>query len=475
MKNRDIPVYWAIIPITTLIVMLSMVIGCFGQDSIDGGSQIALLFSSSIAATIAIVGFKKKWTDLEKAIVDNIHTSASAIIILLLIGAIAGTWMVSGVVPTLIYYGLKILHPSIFLVATALICAGVAIITGSSWTTIATIGVAFMGIGSAMGFSEGWIAGAIISGAYFGDKISALSDTTILASSSCNVPLFDHIKYMFYTTVPSFSIAIIVFLVAGFITNPASANEELEIAEALKNTFNITPWILIVPLITGFLIYKKIPSLITLFLAVVAACIAMVIFQPHIIEQIGGSDNDAIFRSIMASCYGDTSIDTGSDLLNGLVHTSGMKGMLNTIWLILCAMCFGGTMTGSGMLQSITTFLLRFIRRTQTIVASTLCGGIFCNICTADQYISILITGNTFRELYKKRGLENRLLSRSIEDSATVTSVLIPWNSCGMTQSTVLGVSTLTYLPYCVFNYISPLISLIIASIGLKIYKTPEK
>ncbi len=469
LQSREMPIWLALIPMGVLVAMLALVIRVFGADAIAGGSQISLLVASSVAALIAIVVCRCKWSVLEDAIIDNIRTSASAIIMLLLIGAIASTWMLSGVVPTLMYYGLQIIHPKAFLAVACLICMVVAIVTGSSWTTIATIGVALMGVGEAQGFSEGWIAGAIISGAYFGDKVSALSDTTVLASTTARVPLFEHIRYMSITTIPSFVISLIVFMVVS-LTHTADATTQVgELSNVLKNSFNISPWLMLVPVITLILIAKRLPALVTLFISVVIACVAMVVAQPDIIRMVGGEGDFSTFRALMTVCSTETSIETGSVAINELVATSGMQGMLNTIWLVLCAMCFGGVMAGSGMLAAITRLFAKFVYRTSSIVASTLGMGIFANLVTADQYISIIITGNTFRDLYKKRGLEGRLLSRSIEDTATVTSVLVPWNSCGMTQSTVLGVSTLTYLPYCLFNLISPVVSLLAAIIGYKI------
>ena len=465
------PLWIATIPLAVLITTLALVIKCFGADAIMGGSQIALLFASSVAATLAITLCGCKWSTLEEAIIDNIRTSASAIIILLLIGAIASTWMLSGVVPTLICYGLEVIHPKCFLGIACIICALVSLVTGSSWTTIATIGVALMGIGQAMGFSEGWVAGAIISGAYFGDKISALSDTTVLASAAAKVSLFDHIKYMMITTIPSFIIATIIFFIVSVLHTPESAAQIEHISQTLHNTFNISAWLLIVPIITGLLIIKKLPALITLFAATFIAAIAMLVFQPDIVTSISGEGALSGFKGVMTVCSSSTSIETGDAMLNDLVATRGMGGMMSTIWLILCAMCFGGVMAGSGMLAALTRMFMRFAKRTFSIVASTIATGLFCNLATADQYISIIITGNTFGDLYRRRGLEARLLSRSVEDSATVTSVLIPWNSCGMTQSTVLGVATITYLPYCLFNILSPLLSLLMAAIGYKIVK----
>ena len=466
------PLWVATIPLVVLMVVLALVIKCFGSDAIMGGSQIALLFASSVAALLAITVCGCKWSTLEDAIVENIRTSASAIIILLLIGAISGTWMLSGVVPTLICYGLEVIHPKIFLGIACIICALVSIVTGSSWTTIATIGVALMGIGQAMGFSDGWIAGAIISGAYFGDKVSALSDTTVLASSTARVPLFEHIRYMMITTVPSFVIACLVFFAVSIFHTPDSAAQIEHINQTLHNTFNISAWLLIVPVATALLILRRLPALVTLFAATVLACIAMIGFQPDIVSQIGGEGALGSFKGLMTACSATTAIDTGDAILNELVATRGMGGMMNTIWLILCAMCFGGVMAGSGMLAALTRLFMRFAKRTVSVVTSTIATGLFCNLTTADQYISIIITGNTFSDLYRQRGLEGRLLSRSVEDSATVTSVLIPWNSCGMTQSTVLGVATVTYLPYCLFNILSPIISIFIAAIGYKIVKT---
>lgn len=469
------PLWIALIPLAVLVVVLALVIKCFGADAIGGGSQIALLFAAAVAAALAITLCGQKWQTLEEAIVENIRTSASAIIILLLIGAISGTWMLSGTVPTLICYGLEVIHPKMFLGVACIICALVSLVTGSSWTTIATIGVALMGIGQAMGYSEGWIAGAIISGAYFGDKVSALSDTTVLASAASKVPLFEHIKYMMITTVPSFTIALIVFFGISFFQTPQQATQIELISQTLHSSFNISPWLLIVPIVTALLILRKLPALVTLFAATVVACIAMVVLQPDIVATIGGQGALGTFRGLMIACSSTTAIETGDAMLNELVATRGMGGMMPTIWLILCAMCFGGVMSGSGMLSALTRLFMRFAKRTVSVVSSTIATGIFCNLTTADQYISIIITGNTFGDLYRQRGLEGRLLSRSVEDSATVTSVLIPWNSCGMTQSTVLGVATITYLPYCLFNLISPLLSIIVAATGYKIVKKEPK
>ena len=467
----------SLIPLSVLVILLALTIKLFGADAIAGGSQLSLLTASAVCTTMSILIYGRKWVDLEESIIRNMRSATPALIILLLIGAIAGTWMASGIIPSLIYYGLKILHPSIFLPASCIICAIISLLTGSSWTTIATIGVALMGIGRALGFDDGWIAGAIISGAYFGDKISVMSDTTVLASSTTEVPLFTHIKYMLITTIPSLLISIMVFTIVGLSASTTSSADMMAIEEGLQSTFNISPWLLIVPILTGILIAKRLPAIVTLFASAFMAAIAMVIAQPELILQIANVENNSALSSLKAIIIASTtsnSIETGNELLNNLVTTRGMGGMMGTIWLIICAMCFGGVMYGSGMLSAITQIFLRVARRTVSVVSSTVGSGLFFNLVTGDQYISIILTGNLFRKLYDERDLEHRLLSRSIEDSATITSVLIPWNSCGMTQSTVLGVATLTYMPYCIFNIISPLMSIFMATIGYKIYKRSD-
>ncbi len=381
--------------------------------------------------------------------------------------------MVSGVVPTMIYYGLKILHPSFFLVASCVICAGVSLMTGSSWTTIATIGVALMGTGQAMGFPRRVDRGR--------DHLRRLFRRQALAPvryhGAC---LVDRRGADFHaasvtcciTTVPSFVIALAVFVIAGLTLDHTGGTHAGMYAESLRGTFRITPWLLAVPVATGVLIVRKLPAIVTLFCAAVFACIAMLLAQPELVAKVagvGGLDFMSGFKGVLMSCFGPTAIPTGSPQLDELVATRGMAGMLNTVWLIICAMCFGGVMTGSGMLGALTSVFLRFVRRAFSAVASTVGAGIFFNLCTADQYISIILSGRLFRELYAERGLEPRLLSRSVEDSATVCSVLVPWNSCGMTQATVLGVSTFVYMPYCIFNIVSPLMSLMVAAIGWKI------
>lgn len=462
----------SLLPIALLAGMLFATISTFGSDALSGGSQISLLVTTSCCVLIGMAFYRIPWKDFELAITNNIAGVATALLILLIIGALSSIWMVSGVVPTLIYYGMQIIHPDFFLASTCLICALVSVMTGSSWTTIATIGIALMGIGKAQGFHEGWIAGAIISGAYFGDKVSPLSDTTILASSVTDTPLFTHIRYMMITTVPSLLIAVILFTVMGLTHDGGSTAQEMNaFAATLEGKFNITPWLLLVPVVTGILIARKVPSVVTLAISTVLACVAALIFQPDLLREVAG-EGGGLFKGTMMTCYGSTSLQTNNPILTELVATRGMAGMMNTVWLILCAMCFGGAMTAGGMLGSITSVCVRFIKNRVSTVASTVFSGLFLNIATADQYISIILLGNMFGDIYKRQGYESRLLSRTTEDAVTVTSVLIPWNTCGLTQATILSVPTLTYLPFCFFNLISPLMSILVAATGYKIVKT---
>jgi NhaC family Na+:H+ antiporter len=461
------------IPIVVLIGLLAIVITLFGSESLSGGSQIALLLGLAVCVTISMVFYHTPWKTFEDQMCKTIGNIAVTLLILLTVGMLSGSWMISGVVPTLIYYGVQILSPKFFLVSACVICALVSLLSGSSWTTVATIGVALLGIGHALGVNEAWTAGAIISGAYFGDKMSPLSDTTILASSSVGVDIFEHIRYMVITTTPSILITLVIFLVAGLGHGNDEALQVEEYTHGLASTFNISPWTLLVPIITGVLIAKKVPSLIVLFASSVMAGITALILQPHILTEIANdtslSSTAALIKGLTITFYGSTAIETGFAALNDLVSTGGMAGMLNTIWLIICAMCYGAVMVASGMLESVTNVIVSFVRTRFSLVSSTVGTGIFLNLTTGDQFISIVLTADIFRNVYKKEGYEARLLSRTCEDAATVTSVLVPWNTCGMTQATVLGVPTLTYLPYCFFNLISPLMTMLIAAIGWKI------
>ena len=458
------------LPVLALVAMLYFIISTFGSDSLNGASQIALLCATAISIAIGMVFYKVPWENFENKIVDNVKGVASALIILLIIGALSGTWMLSGIVPTLIDYGMHIIHPQFFLASACIICIVISEMTGSSWTTIATIGIALMGIGQAQGYADGWIAGAIISGAYFGDKISPLSETTVLAASVTRTPLFSHIRYMMITTIPSIVITLIIFFIVGLTGDTAQDSQIDAISAVLNQRFNISPWLLIVPIITGIMIAKRVPSIVTLFTSTLLATITALVAQPQTIAELGKGISP-LFEGTVAMITGSTNLESGNALVNDLIATRGMSGMLSTIWLILCAMCFGGAMTASGMIESITSIFLKMMKSTFSLVSSTVCSGLLLNLTTADQYISIILTGNMFRNIYHDKGYESKLLSRTTEDSVTVTSVLIPWNSCGLTQSTVLNVPTLTYLPYCFFNYISPLMSIIVAATAFRIYR----
>ena len=460
----------SIIPVIVLVGMLALNINVFGSDAILGASQVALLFSAGLGVWLSMWLFKTPWSEFEKAIKGNIGDVTTAIVILLLIGAISGSWTSSGIVPTFICYGIKIISPKFFLLTACALCALVSVMIGSSWTTIATIGVALMGIGKAEGFSDGMIAGAIISGAYFGDKISPLSDTTVMASSVCGVPLFAHIRNLMRSTVPSMAIALTAFTVMGFLH---TAHDEQSISmytDILQAKFNITPWLLIVPVLTGVMIARRMPAIIVLALSTLLACIFGMIFQSGILMEIGGRicdhpDAKVMFTGIVKSVYDTVGVQTGNPEVDMLVSSRGMTGMLNTVYLIICAMCFGGCMRAGGMIQALTSWLVGKLRRRSSAVAATVSTGTALNGIVSDQYLAILLTSNIYKDVYEKQGLDPKLLSRSVEDSATVTSPLFPWSSCGMTQATILSVSTLSYLPFCIFNLVSPLMSVIISLI----------
>ena len=466
------------IPFLVLILLITCCVAVFGSATLEGASQVSLLAASAVSVLVGHFSKRLEWENLEKEITAKIASCTPAIIILLLIGAIGGTWMVSGIVPTMIYYGMQIIRPEVFFVSSSLLCALVSLMIGSSWTTVATIGLALMGIGKAHGFDDGWIAGSIITGAYFGDKLSPLSDTTVLASSVSGTPLFTHLRYMLFTTVPTFCISLTIFLIAGFTVDVQGHGNVAEFMDGLQNTFVISPWLLIVPVLTGVMIARRWPSMVVLFLAILLAAIVGLLVQPQLVHQISGETGQGLlvsYKGMMQVCYGSTNIETGVPMLNELVHTSGMGGMMPTIWLIICAQTFGGALTATGQLQDLMHLVLRFVRGAASLVASTVGTALFCNIALADQYLSIMLSSQMFKETYGEKGYEPRLLSRSCEDGATVTSVLVPWNTCGLTQSTVLGVATLTYLPYCFFNYLSPLTSIVVAALGWKIYRLREK
>jgi NhaC family Na+:H+ antiporter len=389
-----------------------------------------------------------------------------------MVGALSGTWLVSGVIPTMVFYGLKILDPSFFLLASLLICAIISLATGSSWGTSATVGIALIGIGESLGISSGMTAGAVLSGAYFGDKMSPMSDTTNLAPAMAGSDLFSHIRYMTITTIPTFILTLIIFTVVGFNLDVDGNPNLTDKLNAIENSFNVTPLLMLVPGVVIFLIYRKTPALVALFIGVIIAGVASIIFQPNIIIEISNSNIlnfNSAYKGVMQSITVDTAIETSSSELNDLLSSGGMKGMLGTVWLIICAMVFGGVMESIGALTIISNSILKLAKSTFGLFTSTVASCLALNITASDQYLAIVIPGKMFKKAYENKGLAPENLSRTLEDSGTVTSVLIPWNTCGAYQSSVLGVSVADYFIYAFFNWISPFMTLFIAALGYKI------
>ena len=473
MTDKKMPYFFALLPIVVLIGLLAYNVFLYGDNSLGGANQLALLFA---AATAAIVGIKfgAKWKNILDGISKSISSTTPAIIILLLIGALAGTWLLSGIVPAMIYYGLQILSPEIFLFACCIICAIVSLATGSSWSTIATIGIALLGIGQALGLSTGMVGGAIISGAYFGDKMSPLSDTTNLAPAMVGTDLFTHIRYMMHTTIPSFAIALIIFFTIGFTFDTSTSENIDELLQAINNSFTISAWLFLVPVLVIVLIIKKTPAIPALLAGTLLGGVFAIIFQPELIKQIANTDTlsfSAAYTTVINAMGSDISITTENEMINNLLSTSGMAGMLNTIWLIICAMVFSGAMEAAGLLRRVAEPIIKYAESTGSLIATTAGTCVFFNITASDQYLSIVVPGRMFVDTYKEKGLAPENLSRTLEDSGTVTSVLVPWNTCGATQSAVLGVATFAYLPFCFFNLISPLMTIAYGYLGIKIKK----
>lgn len=462
----------SIIPLIVLIAMIATVMRMLPDEALSGASQISMMIATSICVALSMAVYRTKWQVFEDSIKKTIGDTSVSLLILLLIGVMSSTWMISGVVPTLIYYGVQIITPSLFLPCACIISALVSLMTGTSWTTIATIGIALLGIGNALSAPEAFTAGAIISGAYFGDKMSPMSDTTVLATSVSGADLFKHIRYMMYTTVPSITISLLLYLVMGFWFSGERVEPSIYL-QGLEHSFRITAWTFLVPLFTGILIWKKVPSFITLTLSSIAAIVCAIVLQTDALMEIanttpveGMGEIGMGLMAVLKVCYSSTQLDTGFAEVNNLVATRGMAGMLDTVWLILCAMCFGSCMVASNMLKSLTRILLKTIRNTFSLVTSTVASGVLLNLIMGDQFLSIIMNASIYKEEYADRGYQPELLSRSTEDSATVTSVLVPWTACGMTQSTVLGIPTLVYLPFCFFNIISPIMSILFALFG---------
>ena len=477
--------FLAMLPILILVGLLSANVHLFGEDSSYGSNQIALLLAAAVAGIVGI-RLRNSWETIYEGIVESISSAIGAIIILLLIGSLAGTWLLSGIVPAMIYYGLKILSPEIFLFASCVICSVVSIATGSSWSTVATVGIALLGIGIALGIPEGWIAGSIISGAYFGDKMSPLSDTTNLAPAVAGTDLFTHIRHMVWTTVPSITISLIVFAIVGF---QGSGNYDparvIELTNAMDATFNITPFLFLVPVAVILLIVKKMPAIPALLIGTLLGGLFALFYQPEVVAQIARAANGGIpldnylqqsYMAVMAAIMQETSItipegavsSEAQEALGSLLSAKGMAGMLNTIWLIICALTFGGVMHACGLLKRITDGLLAMVNSGASLVATTAGTCVFFNLTASDQYLAIVVPGKMYADAFKDYNLAPENLSRTLEDSGTVTSVLIPWNTCGVAQSGVLGVAVLAYAPFCIFNWISPLMTIFFAFMGWK-------
>ena len=477
MTKREPTLLEALVPLAVLIGLLASNVALF-EDTLGGSNQVALILAAAVAAVLALrTGVT--WKKIEKRITGTIKSALPSILILLLIGSLAGTWMISGVVPAMIYYGLGIISPRLFLVTAVIVGAIVSVVTGSSWSTVATVGIALVGIGTSIGVPPPIVVGAIISGAYFGDKISPLSDTTNLAAAMVDIDIFTHIKYLFYTTIPSLALTLIIFFIIGFGFDFSHTTADVEnVRQAISGAFHINPFLFLVPIFLLTIIILKVPPIPALLAGIMAGVVFALIFQPHIINQIADGKSNFLragYISSMQAMFGDVSIATTNEAINDLLSTSGMKGMLETVWLILAAMTFGGTMEATGYLHRIILPLRRMSKGQGGLVASTAATCLFFNATASDQYISIVIPGRMFRKAYVERGLKPEVLSRTLEDSGTMTSVLIPWNTCGATQARVLGVATVEYLPYCFFNLISPLMSILFAVFNIKIRKLDRK
>ena len=477
-ENRELNIWEALIPIFALVGMLFYnVYYAFGDDALSGSNQFILLLGAAVAA---IVGFFNKVTykQMMEEVARNVKSTTGALLILLMVGSLAGTWLISGIIPTMIYYGLQILNPTIFLAACVIICAIISIATGSSWTTSATVGIALIGIGDTLGISLGMTAGAVISGAYFGDKMSPLSDTTNLAPAMAGGELFSHIKYMTYTTVPTIVVTLIVFIIIGFTLDTSGTPEIGEQLAAIKSAFTISPWLFIVPIIVIGLIIKKTPPLIALLAGTLLGAIAAIIAQPEIVMNIAGSETlnfNSAYKGVMKAMTVDTAVETSSKELNDLFTAGGMSGMLGTIWLIVCAMVFGGVMDAIGALARISKALLSLFDSVFGLFASTVASCLALNLTASDQYLAIVVPGRMYAKAFKDKGLAPENLSRTLEDSGTVTSVLVPWNTCGAYQSGVLGVPVVDYFFFAIFNWLSPFTTLLFAAFRIKIKQLGDK
>lgn len=467
----------ASVPVIILICLLTFAVYYFGDNSSYGPNQIALLCAMGAAI---IIGIKNghKWQSIEKAIVNGISLSLGAVLILLAVGSLIGTWLLSGTVPTMIYYGLQLLNPSWFYAAACVMCAIVSMSIGSSWTTAATIGVALIGIAQGLELSPAITAGAVISGAYFGDKISPLSETTNLAPAIAGSELFAHIRYMFWTTMPSIATALVLFIILGFNETVTQNSDSIDLlSQQLAEQFNISVLNLFPLVVLLTLAIKKMPAFPAVAIGALIGGIWAFFFQQELIGRLGG-DSDAItanVKVIWTAFFDGVAIETGSSQLNSLLSGGGMSSMLNTVWLIMCALSFGAVLEYLGMLKKFVDAILASAKSTGSLIASTVATCIGTNLLTADQYMAIVMPGRMYKEEYKRRGLDPLVLSRTLEDSATITSPLIPWNTCAVYMSGVLLVNPLDYMFYCFFNWFNPILAVVYGFIGFNIKKLVVK
>lgn len=472
--KKDIPLFQALLPVFFLITALSFnVVGVYGDNALGGSNQVILLCSGFVALLVGRLN-EVHWSDLFDAIGNSLGNAGSAIVILLLIGSLAASWLLGGVVPAMVYYGLDLLHPSFFLPATLVIAAAVSLATGSSWSTTATMGIALMGIGKALGISEAMTAGAVISGAYFGDKMSPLSDTTNLAPAMAGTDLFTHIRYMSLTTIPSIVISLVAFTILGWNAAGKVAVEQNDlIQEVIASHFQISLWLFLPPLVVVILIVRKVPAIPAVFAGTLMGLLCAAVFQADLLMSLKlGEGFKATYELMMNTVANGLSISTGNELVDELFSSSGMEGMLNTIWLILSAMVFGGAMEGAGLLHVISERLMRLARSEFALVGTTTATCVGLNVTASDQYLAIVVPGRMYAKAFKEKGLAPENLSRTLEDAGTVTSVLVPYNTCGAYQSSVLGVATGAYLPYAIFNWLSPIMTLIFSYFSIKIARS---
>jgi len=468
---KAIPLHIAIIPPIFLVVVLAFNLSVFRDEGLEGSSQWILLMSAAIASVIGMV-YQIKWEAIQEGILQNIMAAMPAMLILLLIGALSGAWLMGGIVPSMIYYGLKILHPVIFLPACAVISAVVSLSTGSSWSTVATVGVALIGIGKALQMPEALTAGAILSGAYFGDKLSPLSDTTNLAAAVSGTELFTHVSYMMLTTLPTFIITLIIFTILGYNYQVQEVLTDAQtLTTSLQELFTIHLGLFIVPIGTFYLVARRVPAIPAMLIGIAGGVICMIVFQTDLLAVLAKQTLTFAdgYKYTIKTLYGKMQVPSDHPILSDLLVSRGMAGMLNTIWLIISAMTFGGAMEATGLLQAIVKKLSQWASSDGSLVLTTSITAFLMNATAADQYLSVAITGRMFRNVYQVRRLAPENLSRTLEDSGTVTSVLVPWNTCGATQATVLGVSTWIYAPYCFFCYLSPLVTIGFAYLQIRI------